>query len=582
MSDREKTGNKKGQALLQLGLFAGILIFLNILANARIAGQPLYTFFDLTEEKRYTLTGATRELLKDLDDVVTVRVLLEGSFPAGFKRLQTATRDLLDDFRSESGYIEYDFVDPRAGRAEQVNALAEELAKDGIVPVNLRVKESGETSQKLIYPYAIVYYKGRSTPVRLLENEVPGVPPDVVLNNSIGLLEYKLANAIQKLGNSRKPPIVFTTGHGELDPLETADLQKELGAFYETGRLHLDSVVTLNPAIAALVVAKPVLPFSEKDKFKIDQYVMNGGKVLWLIDALRVDLDSLRGRQEYVPIEYDLNLDDLLFRYGIRIQPNLVLDLQCSRIPVVTGMVGDAPQFDYQPYPYHPIVTPASEHAVVKSLGPVNLKYPSSIDLEVRTKTEVRKTPLLSSSPASRLQFSPMRLGLDFMRFDLDPAKFDKGRQPLALLLEGIFPSMFENRVTPNMLSGLRSLDLEFKTESVPTSMIVVADGDVARNNVNREKNSFDPLGFNQFERYQFANKDFVINAIEYLLDDHGVIEARGKEVKLRMLDKAKAQNETTTWQLINIVLPLAFLVLFGLGYNRLRRYRYAAPSTKA
>ena len=575
MDDKEKRLSKKGQAFLQLGLFAGILVFVNILANARFFGKPMYVHADLTEEKRYTLTAATRSLLEELDDVVTVRVLLEGSFPAGFKRLQTATRDMLDDFRSESGYVEYEFSDPRAGSTAQVRKVAEELARDGLVPVSLRVKESGETSQKLIYPYALVYYKGRSMPVRLLENEVPGVPPDVVLNNSIGLLEYKFANALEKLRNPRKPPIVFSSGHGELAPLETADLEKDLRAFYETGRIHLDSVVSLRPDIAVLIIAKPTQPFSEKDKFKIDQYVMNGGKVLWLLDALRVDLDSLRLSGEYVPVEYELHLDDLLFRYGVRIQPNLILDMQCTRIPIVTGMVGNAPQFDYERYPYHPVVTPASGHPIVKSLAPVNLFYPSVIDTSVRTRTPVRKTLLLASSERSRLQYSPVRLSFDFLRYDLDPAKFDHGRQPVAVLLEGIFPSMYENRVTESMLSGLRSLNLEFRKESPETAMIMVSDGDIARNGVDRQNRAVKPLGFNEFEGYQFANKDFVINAIEYLLDGRGVIEARSKEVKLRLLDRSKAQSEAFKWQAINIVVPLVFLALFGLAYNGLRRRRY-------
>jgi ABC-2 type transport system permease protein len=567
--------NRKMQSLLQLALFAGILLFINILANARIGGRALYTYFDMTEEKRFTLTGPTRDLLEELDDVVTVKILLEGDFPAGFKRLQTAARDILDDFRAESGYIEYEFENPREGSTEEINARTQELAKDGIIPVNLTVRSSGEKEQKLIYPYAIVYFKGRTLPVRLLENEVPGMPPDVILNNSVGLLEYKFANAIQKLRNPRKPPVVFTTGHGELHPLETADLEKDLRAFYETGRIHLDSVVALSPEIAVLIIAKPTQPFSEKDKFKIDQYVMNGGKVLWLMDALRVDLDSLQRHREYVPIEYDLNLDDLLFRYGIRIQPNMVLDMQCSRIPLVVGQVGNAPQFEYERYPYHPVVTPASGHPVVKSLAPVNLFYPSTIDTKVRTKTDVRKTILLQSSPHSRLQYPPVRMNFDFLRYDLDPDQFNKGPQPVAMLLEGVFPSMYENRVTANMLAGLRELDISFRKESPPTSMIVVSDGDVARNPVNWEKQSFDPLGWNPYEQYQFANKDFVINAIEYLVDRQGVIEARAKEVKLRMLDTARARAERIRWQLLNIAAPLVFLILFGVAYNRVRRWRY-------
>jgi ABC-2 type transport system permease protein len=573
---KDKRRDRKLLALIQVGLFLGIAIFINILANARLGGKPLYTALDMTEERRYTLTPATRALMRELDDVTTVQVLLEGKFPAGFKRLQLAARDLLDDLRAESSYLEYDFDDPRQGSVDDINRRAQELSKDGIVPVNLRVKDSGETSEKLIYPYAIVYYKGRSMPVRLLENQTPGMHPDVVLNNSVALLEYKFANAIQKLRRAVKPPILFTVGQGELRPLETADLEKELRAFYETGRVHLDSVTALSPEIAALIVAKPTQPFSEKNLFKLDQYVMNGGKVLWLIDALRVDLDSLRGRTSYIPLEYELGLDRLLFQYGIRIRPSLVLDLQCSRIPLATGMLGDAPQFDYFPYPYHPVITPDSRHPIVKGLDAVNLFYPSAIDTAVRTRNEVRKTVLLSTSPRSRLQFPPVKMDFEFLRYDLDPEKFDKGPQPVAMLLEGVFNSRYENRLTEDFRALLANINQDFRAQSPPTRMLVVADGDVARNHVNWKNQTHSPLGYNEFEQYRFANKDFLINAIEYLVDEGGLIEARGKEVKLRRLDATRAQAERARWRLLNMGLPMVFLALFALAYHWLRRRRYA------
>ncbi len=571
----KKTTSKKIQSLIQLGLFVGIILFLNILANARIGGRALYAYLDMTEEKRFTLTRATRGLLEGLDDVVYVKVLLEGEFPAGFRRLQAATQDMLDDFRAVSGFVEYEFENPNQGSVQEINARREELAKDGITPINLRVKGVEGTEERQIYPYAIVYRKNRPLVVNLLENEVPGVPPDLILNNSIALLEYKLANAIQKLALSRKPNILFTKGHGELDGLETADLVKTLREFYEVGRISLDSVVSVGQEAAALIVAKPTRPFSERDKFKIDQYIMNGGKVLWLLDKVRVDLDSMRGRSSYYPNEYDLNLDDLLFRYGVRIQPDLVLDVQCSRIPLATGMVGNAPQFDYFRYPYHLVVTPRADHPIVKSLGPLNLFYPSIIDTSVAVGQGIERTVLLESSPNSRLQFLPVEMNFEFLRTDLQEEKFNKPPQPLAVLMEGAFRSRYENRVTESMLEGLNELGMEFKAASEPTKMIVVADGDIAKNKTNQAQQSFSPLGYNEFERYLFANKDFVVNALEYLLDGQGVIEARGKEVRLRLLDTVRARQEKAFWQSLNILVPLAFLGLFGLGFNWLRRRRY-------
>ncbi len=573
-----KIGNsKKIQSLLQLLLFAGILLFVNILANARIGEKAMYGYIDMTEEKRYTLTNATRNLLEDLDDVVFVRVLLEGEFPAGFKRLQNATQDMLDDFRSVSAYVEYEFENPGEGTLEEVNRRREQLSEEGIIPTNLRVKGVEGTSEKIIYPFAIVYYKNRNIVVNLLENEIPGVPPELILNNSIALLEYKLANAIQKLQLASKPNILFTSGQGELSWLETADLEKSLRDFYEVGRLNLDSIVSIGQEAAALIVAKPTQPFSERDKFKIDQYVMNGGKVLWLLDKVGISLDSLRGRSSYYPNEYDLNLDGLLFKYGIRIQPGLVLDIQCSRVPIVTGYAGNAPQFDYKRYPYHLVVVPGSRHPVAKSLDAINLRYANPMDTDVETRTGLSKTVLLESSANTRVQLLPVEMNFEFLRYELDPSKFSQKPQALALLLEGVFPSNYENRVTEGMMEGLREIGMEYRPQSIPTKMIVVSDGDIAKNNTKPESQSYSPLGFNEFERYTFANKEFLINALEYLMDDEGVIEARSKEVRLRPLNTVKAKEEKSFWQLFNIGLPLAFLLLFGLTYNWWRRRRYAS-----
>ncbi|MFN7115334.1 MAG: gliding motility-associated ABC transporter substrate-binding protein GldG [Saprospiraceae bacterium] len=569
--------NKRTQSFINLALFIGIIIFINILANARIGGRSFSAFWDLTEDKRFTLTDATRNLLRNLDDVVYIKVLLDGEFPAGFKRLQNATQELLDDYRAQSGFIEYDFEDPSRGSLKEVNERREQYIKEGLRPVSLQVKDNNERSTQVIFPYAQIYYKGRVTNVNLLENQVPGVPQEAVLNNSVSLLEYKLSNAIQKLKSPVKPVVAFTTGHGELSPIETADLEQTLRQFYETGRIRLDSLVSI-PAneLSALIVAKPRGSFSEQDKFKIDQYVMNGGKVLWLIDKLNVDLDSLRTRPKFYPVEYPLNLDDQLFKYGIRIQPNLILDINSSRIPQVTGMLGNAPQFDFLPYPYHLVVAPASKQPIVKGIGLTNFLYASTIDTAVRTKTPLQKTVLLASSKNSRLQYLPLEMDFEFLKYELDPSKFNKPPQPVAMLLEGQFPSAFENRVSEEMLQGLRQMNLEYKTQSVPTRMLVVSDGDIAKNGIDPQRQSYKPLGFNEFDRYQFANKDFLVNALEYLLDANGVIEARGKEVKLRLLDTVRAQAETTKWQLINLAVPLVFLVAFGLIFNWIRRRRFA------
>ncbi|MEO0340687.1 MAG: GldG family protein, partial [Bacteroidota bacterium] len=312
---------KKNQSLVQLLLFIGILIFINILANTRFGNTALYGFIDFTEEKRFTLTDGTRNLLRNLDDVVTIEILLDGDLSPSFKRLKESVRQTLEDFRGESGYIEYRFFDPMGGTDEENIEAQKTLAQQGIYPLENRVRKADELSLKVIYPYARFYYKGRPAAVNFLKNDVPGMPEEIALENSIGLLEYQFANIIQKLQSPNRKNIVFSTGHGELNPFETRDLENSLRQFYNTDRIDLDEIVRIDPQISALIVAKPRFPFSDQDKFKIDQYVMNGGKVLWLLDALRVDLDSLRSEGDYVATDYPTELGNILFNYGVRLQP---------------------------------------------------------------------------------------------------------------------------------------------------------------------------------------------------------------------------------------------------------------------
>ncbi len=562
--------NKRIQSILQLLMIIGILIFVNIIGNF------FFAKLDLTEDKRFTLTDGTKKLLKKQENILYVQVLLEGEFPAGFKRLQEATREMLNDFRGISPQIEYQFIDPTDGSTEEVNARKKELAKDGITPTNLRFGDQAETVEKLIYPFAVFSMGERSVAVNLLENNVPGMNPEIVLNNSVGLLEYKFANAIQKLQIFRKPSIVFSQGQGELYPQQTVDLEKNLRAFYDTGRVDLDSIYALSKEIDIFVVAKPRGTFTERNKFILDQYVMNGGKVIWLIDRLAVDLDSLRNRDNsYLARDYPLNLEDQWYKYGFRIQPNYVLDLECSRIPNVVGKLGSSNQIELKPWYYNPLVAPTSFHPIVKSLGRVNLFYPSTIDT-IRTKTNVKKTILLESSVYTKIQPNITRLNFEILRVPVDETKFNKGPQPLAVLLEGEFPSLFQNRVTEGMMSGMESLNLKYREKSVKTKMLVVSDGDVAANLFNAKSGEYRALGYNQFERQVFSNKNFMVNAIEYMLDENGVIDARAKEVKLRMLDKVKPKKEKTFWQLINIIAPLFFLALFGFIFYSYRKRRYA------
>jgi ABC-2 type transport system permease protein len=303
---------------------------------------------------------------------------------------------------------------------------------------------------------------------------------------------------------------------------------------------------------------------------------MNGGKVMWLIDRLTASLDSMQVQPNFMPNDYPLNIEDILFKYGARIQPNLVLDLDCTKIPLVTGKMGNAPQFELFPWFYYPSVAPTANHPIVKNLDRVNLQFPSSIDT-VRTKTLIKKTILLTSSQYSRLQYAPVRLNFEILRYDADKTKFDKPNQNVALILEGEFPSMYENRVTDEMTAGLQQLNLTYKSKSISTKMLVVSDGDVAANDItNAAEKSYAPLGYNKYEKHLYANKDFLINSIEYLLDDNGVIAARTREVKLRLLDGVRTKSEKTFWQVLNVGVPLVLLLAFGWVFMWLRKRKYA------
>lgn len=564
--------SKKTQSILNLVLVIGIAFFLNILGNT------VYEHFDLTEEKRFTLSQPTEDILHDLDNVVYVQVLLEGEFPAGFKRLQRAVQELLEDFRSESGYIEYEFVNPLEGltSSEEIKMVQENLMKDGLVPTLLTVQGVEGREEKVIFPWAKIQYKGRVAAVDLLDENANG-GQEQQLNTSIATLEYNFANTISKLDKGLRDIIAFTTGHGELDGLEKQDLVKSLRGYFDVGIYD----ITQSPFIPAdtvklLVVAKPDKPFSEQDKFKLDQYVMEGGKVLWLLDPLVVSLDSLRRTGAYVPYDNNLGLDDLLFKYGIRINPDMVLDLQSTRIPLVVD-----PKTNRQElfkWPYFPMAFGGSTHPITKNLDAVNLDFPATLDTTVRVKN-VEKTVLLHSSPNSRTQPNVTRLSFEVLRpGGLDPNSFNKKNLPIAMLLEGKFQSAYANRATESLKQGWAQLGRKLRSESDQTSMIVVADGDIARNAfISREDQKVHELGYNVFERRKYANKDFLVNCVEYLLDDSGLIAARSKEVKLRLLDPVRAKAEKTKWQLINIIFPLLFLGLFGLGYNFWRRRKYAS-----
>ncbi len=566
-----------GNSIIRIAVFSLILLLVNY-----ISGE-YFQRFDLTKEKRYTLSPSTKKLLADLDDMFYVSVYLEGDFPAGFKRLQNGTREMLEEFVYYSnGKIEFAFEDPQQDyNDEERQVLREELSKMGIKPTNLQLKDESGFRATEIFPGMVIFHRGRRVGVQLLENQL-GQNSEEVLNTSVELLEYKLANGLRRAGATQQTLIAFTEGHGELSNEQLGDLSQSLSELqYGVSRIDMSQMISIPPSVNVLVVAKPVEQFSTKDKFKIDQYIMNGGSVLWLLDAVNAEMDSMRGKIAYMAQARDIELADQLFRYGFRLNSDLVQDIQCEPIPLVVGVLGDAPQTELFPWFYHPLVGSTEKHATVKGIDKVAMRFANTIDTVQRTKNnnmgKLTRIPLLQTSAYSKALFPPVRLHFSTVKEKPSKAQFGSQYLPVAWLAEGQFSSLFTNRLDAGFMKVYEdSIGLKVKDESNYARMIVVGDGDVASSDLNPNGGVF-PLGFNRFSGNTAANMEFLLNCIEFLTDNDQLIEARNKELKIRRLDPVKIKEEKTKWQLIAVVTPIALVLLFGLGYTSYRRYKYTA-----
>jgi len=562
-----KSDNRKN--FFSAALISGILTLVYIVC------QFLYTTMDATEERRYTLTPATMKLVKSLDDRVYIKILLDGKFPAGFKRLRESTADILRQFSQVNSQIEYEFEDPNKGSVEEINDRRKDLGKKGIIPTQLRVNEGTVASTQYIYPYAIMHYGSRSIVINLLQDDIPGADKELILNNSIALLEYKIADGIQKLKQFAPATIAFTTGQGELTDKQTGSIEKDLRTSHDVRRVNLDSVIIIPDIVKLLIIAKPVEHFSEAQLFMLDQYLMHGGKAIFLIDPLNVSIDSINRNKYYIPPVYDLGLDPLFFKMGARVNPNLVLDLQCTKIPMVVGMQGDKVQTELFPWYYHVLVSSTSNHPITKGLDRIQLEFPSSVDT-IQTATKVQKTFLLQSSQHSRTQLTPVRISFDILKEEPDLALFNKSHLGLAVMLEGTFQSMFANRLSEKQLAILQQAGVAFKAEGDSAKIMIVTDGDMIKNLVNATTGDIAPLGYNKYENSTYTgNRDFLMNSVEYMLDDRGVLEARTKDIKLRLLNAPKAKAESLKWQLINILGPLGLILVLGVVYQYIRKRKY-------
>jgi len=538
------------QNIIQLLSGLAIIIALNAL------GSVWFARFDLTSEKRYTLTEGTRNMLRQLDDIVYFRVYLDGNFPAGFKRLRNQTREMLDEFRAYSDKVQYEFINPIQGSGRE--GLMDMLIQKGLQPTQLQVRADDATSQQVIFPGALVSYRGKEVPLQLLQDQI-GKPAEDVLNNSAQALEYNMASVIRQLTTTQKEKVGFLEGQGELANRHVADIATSLSDFYQVERVRIDHNLEEILNYRTLIVAKPLMPFSEPQKFIIDQFIMHGGSVLWLIDPVFASMDSLQPPAfETVGMAWPVNLDDMLFRYGVRLNPNLLMDLRAAPIPVTTGMIGDRPQISLLPWYFFPLAEPAGNHKIIKNLNLVRTEFVSSIDTV--TAPDVEKTILLRTSPYTRVVATPAEIALRILQQQPDERQYAAGAQNVGVLLEGSFESVFRNRVVPGVTlpKGFRRRD-----QSLHTAMVVVADGDIIRNQFGQGGQPL-PAGYDRFSGETFANRDFIMNAVNYLADDSGILEARAKDVRLRMLDRTRVNRSRTLIQVTNILIPVLLVVIFG------------------
>ncbi len=570
-----------------------LVITLVIIVMVNVIGSFLYTRFDLTSEKRYTLSDTSKEILSNLDDYVYFRVYLEGEFPAGFKKLRKETKEMLDEFRAYSKFIDYEFINPSVSNdPSERDETYKILYQSGLNTYTATMQTNNGVQQIMIWPGALVSFHEREIAVDLLSAQ-SGQRQETILNNSSQDLEYKLISAIKDITEGKSSSVAFIEGHGELNDAEVYDIANTLAQKYTLRRVSLDekmtalthrdydrdSNVVVKPIYDAIVIAKPTLPFSEKDKFIIDQYVMYGGKVLWLLDHVKADMDSLKSAESMMGTTLDVNLDDQLFKYGVRLNNNLLLAYPCAQIGLVTGQ-GNNMQSVLLPWYYFPLLSPASQHPIVKNLEAVKSDFTGSLETTT-SAPEIQKIPLLKTSDYTKISSAPVYISLNILNERPNAQMFPKKGQVTAYLLNGKFSSLYENRLPAELLS---SNEIAFKNESVPTSMIVVADGDITRNQLaqldfakknNKRVGSPLPLGYDQYTNNTYGNKQFIENAISYLVDGEGLINIHSRELKIRLLDMNKINSRQMMWQTVNVVLPTVVIVLFGLIMAFIRKKKY-------
>ena len=554
--------NKWNLAIIILGLIA-----INIIASF------LYFRIDLTSEKRYSLSPATKNVLKNLDDYVYFQVFLDGNLSPSYKRLQKTIIETLDEFKAyNKRLIKYDLIDPAKGKDEAtLRNYLKELEYRGLVPsIDYEMSETG-TSENVVWPCAIVTYKGREIPINFIYSNIPGSKEELI-NDAIENTEYKLIDGIYRITLQEKSKVAFIKGHGELDVLEINDLALALQDYYIVSQIPINHQLKALDEYKAIIIAAPDSTFDEMDKFIIDQYIMKGGRVLWLIDGALADMDSLQSKSDILAIPNDINLDDMLFNYGARVNKDLVMDYHSAQIPVKTGQVGNQPQFSLFNWYFFPTVANIKGHPIVRNINDIKFEFASSID--TIAKPGIRKTILLSSGNYSRLLNTPSIISLNFLRIKADRSFFNRSNIPMAVLLEGSFTSLYKDRI-PDTIA--KDPDIRFTETSKPNRMIIIGDGNVAKNQVVFRQGKYIPypLGYDRYTGIMYGNREFLLNCVNYLLDEADIISIRNRDINIRLLDKRKVEINLAIIRTINIVVPILLVCLAGVIIYFFRKRSY-------
>lgn len=583
MKESKNIRNLKRNNLIQFFAILAIILLINIIFSF------FFLRFDLTSEKRYTLSPSTVTLVENIEDIIYVKVYLYGkNLPPDFAELSLKTREFLDELRVYSKNIHYEFIDPSEGKDEkQLQAYYGQLYKQGLQPQPIQDVDAGGVNTRYIVPGAIITYRQRETPVSLLDSD-EGIlyNREEIIKFSIEKLEYNIGNAIRRLTNQQKASIAFIKGHGELTNAEVFSAAVGIADFYKVDSVILDNKISkiFNVEIVdsgdvdfkistnkydLIIVAKPRLPFSNYEKFLLDQFVMRGGKILWYIDPVFAEMDSLQNYMEMPCLAMDLNLEDLFFRYGVRLNTNLLQDLNALAIPVKTGELAGQAQYKYISWYFFPIITPYINHPIVKNLNVLKTEFISSIDT-VGTKKGLKKTVLLTTSATTKMINTPAIISLESLKRRANYREFSQSYMPVSVLVEGVFPSLY---------SGFNSMEdqekIGFKEKSVPTKMIFISDGDMIKNQFDSRRYPL-PLGYDQYTDVAYGNKNFLLNAVNYLCEDEGIAQVRSKDFKMRLLNKDKLLKEKSFWQVLNMTLPILCVLIMGIIFAIIRNRKFS------